>query len=37
MPVGEAETVLVEPLEFWLHDLPEFDLEGWALPVLRKF
>jgi hypothetical protein len=37
MPVGEAEKVMVEPLEFWLRDSPEFDPEGWALPVLRKF
>lgn len=37
LPVAEAEKVLVDPLQFWLQDSPEFDPEGWALPVLRKF
>lgn len=35
MPVAEAEKMLVEPLEFWLKESPEFDPEGWALPVFR--
>jgi hypothetical protein len=37
MPFAEAEKVLVEPLSFWLQDSPEFDPEGWAVPLLRKF
>lgn len=37
LPVGQAEKALVEPLEHWLADPPEFDPEGWALPILRKF
>jgi hypothetical protein len=37
LPVAEAERSLVEPLKFWLQDSPEFDPEGWALPLLKKF
>lgn len=37
LPFAEADKVLVDPLKFWLQDSPEFDPEGWALPVLRKF
>jgi hypothetical protein len=33
--VAEAEKILAESLEIWLQDLPEFDPEGWALPVLE--
>jgi hypothetical protein len=37
LPVAEAEKMLVEPLKLWLQDSPEFDPEGWALPLCRKF
>jgi hypothetical protein len=37
LPVAEAEKMLVEPLNLWLQDSPEFDPEGWALPLFRKF
>jgi hypothetical protein len=37
LPVAEAEKVLVEPLKLWLQDSPEFDPEGWALPLFGKF
>jgi hypothetical protein len=37
LPVAEAEKMLVEPLKFWLQDSPEFDPEGWALPLFGKF
>ena len=36
LPVAEAEKILAEPLKIWLRDLPEFDPEGWALPVLKR-
>jgi hypothetical protein len=34
--VAEAEKILAESLEIWLQDLPEFDPEGWALPVFGR-
>ena len=37
LPVAEAEKMLVEPLKFWLQHSPEFDPEGWALPLFGKF
>jgi hypothetical protein len=37
LPVAEAEKTLVEPLKRWLQDSPQFDPEGWALPLFRKF
>ena len=37
LPVAEAEKMLVEPLKLWLQDSPEFDPEGWALPLFRRF
>jgi hypothetical protein len=37
LPVAEAEERLVDALKFWLQHSPEFDPEGWALPILRKF
>lgn len=36
VPVAEAERILVEPLEIWLQDLPEFDPEGWALSIFGR-
>jgi hypothetical protein len=33
----DAEKMLVAPLRAWLKDPPEFDPEGWALPLLGKF
>jgi hypothetical protein len=36
LPVPEAEKTLVEPLKLWLQDSPEFDPEGWALPLFRR-
>lgn len=34
--VAEAEKILVEPLKQWLRESPQFDPEGWALPVFKK-
>ena len=36
LTLAEAESSLLEPLELWLRDLPEFDPEGWALPLLKR-
>lgn len=37
LPVGQAETALLEPLELWLESPPIFDPEGWALPLFGEF
>jgi hypothetical protein len=37
LPLEEAEKVLVEPLTRWLEHPPEFDPEGWALPLFGEF
>jgi len=37
LPLEDAEEVLVEPLTRWLEHPPEFDPEGWALPLLGEF
>jgi len=37
LTVGEAESILLEPLKLWLRDSPEFDPEGWALPLAKRF
>ena len=33
---ADAEEVLVEQLRAWLKDPPEYDPEGWALPLFWK-
>ena len=35
--VADAEKVLVGPLTNWLKHPPEFDPEGWALPLYGEF
>ena len=37
MSVSDAEVILIGPLKAWLADPPEFDPEGWALPLYGKF
>ena len=37
LSIADAERVLVEPLKRWLREPPQFDPEGWALPVFKKF
>jgi hypothetical protein len=37
LPLEDAEEVLVGPLTSWLEHPPEFDPEGWALPLYREF
>ena len=37
LPLADAEEVLVGPLEAWLEHPPEFDPEGWALPLFGEF
>jgi hypothetical protein len=37
LPLEEAEEVLIEPLTRWLEHPPEFDPEGWALPLFGEF
>jgi hypothetical protein len=34
---ANAEKMLVEPLETWLKDPPEYDPEGWALSFSGEF
>ena len=36
LPLEDAEEVLVEPLARWLEHPPEFDPEGWALPLFGR-
>ena len=36
-PFADADKMLVEPLRAWLKAPPEFDPEGWALPLFGKF
>ena len=36
LTLAEAESILLEPLKLWLRDSPEFDPEGWALPLLKR-
>jgi hypothetical protein len=36
LTVTEAESLLLESLELWLRNSPEFDPEGWALPALKR-
>jgi hypothetical protein len=33
VPFADADKMLVEPLRAWLKTPPEFDPEGWALPL----
>lgn len=33
LPLAEAEEALIGPLQAWLAHPPEFDPEGWALPL----
>jgi hypothetical protein len=37
LSVTDAEVKLIGPLKAWLADPPEFDPEGWALPLYGKF
>ena len=37
LPLADAEKVLVGPLTNWLKHPPEFDPEGWALPLYGEF
>jgi hypothetical protein len=37
LPLADAEEVLVGPLKAWLEHPPEFDPEGWALPLFGEF
>jgi hypothetical protein len=37
LPLADAEKVLVGPLKAWLEHPPEFDPEGWALPLFGSF
>jgi hypothetical protein len=37
LPLEDAEEVLVGPLTGWLEHPPEFDPEGWALPLFGRF
>jgi hypothetical protein len=37
LPLEDAEEILVEPLTRWLEHPPEFDPEGWALPLFGEF
>ena len=37
VPLADAEEVLVGPLKAWLGHPPEFDPEGWALPLFGEF
>jgi hypothetical protein len=37
LPLEDAEEVLVGPLTSWLEHPPEFDPEGWALPLFGRF
>jgi hypothetical protein len=36
LPIAEADRKLAEALNLWLQHPPEFDPEGWALPIFRK-
>ena len=36
LPLEDAEEALVEPLTRWLEHPPEFDPEGWALPLFGE-
>jgi hypothetical protein len=37
LPLADAEKELVGPLTTWLKHPPEFDPEGWALPLFGEF
>jgi len=37
VPFPDADKMLVEPLRAWLKNPPEFDPEGWALPLFGRF
>lgn len=37
MSVSDAEVIMIGPLKAWLAHPPEFDPEGWALPLYGKF
>jgi hypothetical protein len=37
LPLADAEAVLVGPLKHWVAHPPEFDPEGWALPLFEKY
>jgi hypothetical protein len=36
LPLEDAEAALVGPLRAWVAHPPEFDPEGWALPLFGK-
>jgi hypothetical protein len=37
LPLADAEKILVKSLTSWLEHPPEFDPEGWALPLFGEF
>ena len=37
LPLEDAEELVVGPLTKWLEHPPEFDPEGWALPLFGEF
>jgi hypothetical protein len=37
LPLVDADEVLVDSLKAWLEHPPEFDPEGWALPLFGEF
>ena len=37
VPFTDVDKILVEPLRAWLKNPPEFDPEGWALPLFERF
>ena len=37
VPLPDADKMLIEPLRDWLKEPPEFDPEGWALPLFGRF
>ena len=37
VPLPDADKMLIEPLRDWLREPPEFDPEGWALPLFGRF
>ena len=37
VPFTDVDKILVEPLRAWLKNTPEFDPEGWALPLFERF
>ena len=37
VPLPDADKMLIEPLRDCLKEPPEFDPEGWALPLFGRF